>query len=129
MDSSFAEGQLRMVSQRVEMNIGLYGILILFGAFVLLLIFNPNLSCFGKTIRSPFRPILRKRKQRSLKTHDYGFHIGGTASKKPPQSKKTQVRPPTVKKPTVKTEDYGFKLVEDKDKAPGNGKDAEDGKE
>ena len=111
------------------MNIGIYGILILFGAFVLLLIFNPNLSCFGKTIRSPFRPLLRKRKSKPLKTEDYGFDLGGSSSKKTPEIKKAQARPSTIKKPSVKTEDYGFKLVEDKDEASGNGKDAEAEKE
>ena len=110
------------------MNIGLYGILILFGAFILLLIFNPNLSCFGRTIRSPFRPLLRKRKSRPLKTEDYGFDLGGSSSKKISETKKVQSKPSTVKKPSVKTEDYGFRLVEDKDKASENGKDAEGGK-
>jgi len=111
------------------MNIGLYGILIIFGAFVLLLIINPNLSCFGRTIRSPFRPILRKRKPRNIKTHDYGFNLGGRSSEKSPGVKKTQVRPISVKKPPVKTEDYGFKLVEDKDKTSGDGKETGRGKE
>ncbi len=112
------------------MNIGLYGILVLFGAFILLLIFNPNLSCFGRTIRSPFRPILRRRrKKRYLKTNDYGFDLGGSSSKKTSESQKAQVRPATVKKPSVKTEDYGFKLVEDKDKEPGEGREEEGGKE
>ena len=110
------------------MNIGLYGILILFGAFVLLLIFNPNLSCFGRTIRSPFRPILRRRKQRHIKTQDYGFDLGGSSAKKNSETQNAQVRSSPVKKRPVKTEDYGFKLVEDKDKDPGNGKDAEGGK-
>ncbi len=111
------------------MNIGLYGILILFGAFVLLLILNPSLSCFGRTIRSPFRPILRRRKQRHLKTHDYGFDLGGSSAKRNSDGQKAQVGPSIVKNPHVKTEDYGFKLVEDKDKDSGNRKDAEGGKE
>ena len=131
MDFCFTGGQVRAVSQRVEMNIGLYGILIVFGAFVLLLIFNPNLSCFGRTIRSPFRPLLRKRKSRTktIKTQDYGFDLGGSSSKKNPEMRKAQDKPSRVKKPSVKTEDYGFKLVDDKDKAPGDGKDAEGGEE
>jgi hypothetical protein len=53
--------------------------LIFFAAFILLLIFNPNLSCFGKRVRSPFTPLLRRRRARSaeppkkIQTTDYGF--------------------------------------------------------
>lgn len=54
-------------------------LLVLFGAFVLLLIVNPNLSCFGKRIRSPFYPLFRKRKSGARKaepkTEDYGFRL------------------------------------------------------
>jgi uncharacterized protein involved in cysteine biosynthesis len=62
-------------------------ILIIFAAFVLLLIINPNMSCFGKRITSPFYPLLRKKRQKgktgattgagekaAQKTEDYGFH-------------------------------------------------------
>lgn len=83
------------------MNLGMYGILIIFGAFVLLLIFNPNLSCFGKRIKSPLYPILRKKsgpQQRQIKTEDYGFDLGGEKSR--PQKKE-------------QTEDYGFNLKDD----------------
>jgi hypothetical protein len=54
-------------------------ILVIFAAFVLLLILNPNMSCFGRRIKSPFYPLFRKKKLRdeakkkSLKTDDYGF--------------------------------------------------------
>jgi hypothetical protein len=54
-------------------------ILIIFAAFVLLLILNPNMSCFGRRIKSPFYPLFRKRKMRNEaqkkppKTEDYGF--------------------------------------------------------
>jgi hypothetical protein len=64
-----------------------YVILIIFAAFVLLLIINPNMSCFGKRITSPFYPLLRKKRQKgkagaatgagekaAQKTEDYGFH-------------------------------------------------------
>lgn len=57
------------------MNWGVYGILIVFGLFVLLLILNPNLSCFGKRISSPLYPLVRKRKRRTVKTEDYGFRL------------------------------------------------------
>jgi len=64
---------------------GSYAILIIFGAFVLLLILNPNISCFGKRIRSPLTPLFRKSrlKERAAKeaektakkTEDYGFRL------------------------------------------------------
>jgi len=52
----------------------IYGILVIFALFVIALIFNPTLSCFGKRLKSPFYPILRKRR-RKLKTDDYGFSL------------------------------------------------------
>jgi len=61
------------------MNFGMYGILIISGAFVLLMILNPNLSCFGKRLKSPLYPLLRKRtpaKRRPVVTEDYGFDLG-----------------------------------------------------
>jgi hypothetical protein len=54
-------------------------ILIIFAAFVLILILNPNMSCFGRRVKSPFYPLFRKKKRQEeakkkpLKTHDYGF--------------------------------------------------------
>ncbi len=69
------------------MTFGIYGILVIFGLFVLLVIFNPNLSCFGKKIRSPFYPLFRKRlvrRQKELKIEDYGFDLGeGQSGLKP----------------------------------------------
>lgn len=58
------------------MSIGVYGILIAFGLFVILLIANPNLSCFGKRIGSSFYPLTRKKKEGKIKTEDYGFSLG-----------------------------------------------------
>lgn len=57
------------------------GFLIIFAAFVLLLILNPNMSCFGRRIKSPFYPLLRKKRlqaqaeeaKKPPKTEDYGF--------------------------------------------------------
>ncbi len=56
------------------------GMLVIFAAFILLLILNPNMSCFGRRIKSPFYPLFRKRKMREEaqqkkppKTEDYGF--------------------------------------------------------
>lgn len=67
------------------MSWGSYAILIIFGGFVLLIILNPNISCFGKRIRSPFTPLFRKGqlKKRAAKeaemtakkTEDYGFRL------------------------------------------------------
>jgi len=67
------------------MSWGSYAILIIFGAFVLLLILNPNISCFGKRVGSPFTPLFRKRRMKkraareaekaAKKTEDYGFRL------------------------------------------------------
>jgi hypothetical protein len=75
------------------MSFGLYGILVIFGLFILLLAINPKLSCFGKRIKSPLYPLARKRLLRKKaeealkagreesenasrkKTKDYGFHL------------------------------------------------------
>jgi hypothetical protein len=67
------------------MNFGTIGILVIFAAFVLLLVLNPNMSCFGRRIKSPFYPLLRRRKRA-------GGSGEAAKSKKPP-----------------KTEDYGFR--------------------
>jgi len=90
------------------MSWGTYGILIVFGLFVVLMILNPKLSCFGKSIRSPFYPLLRKNtkttKKVQPKAQDYGFHLEegeGKEVKKGPAEKKEAAK---------KTDDYGFKL-------------------
>jgi hypothetical protein len=90
------------------MSWGTYGILVVFGLFILVLIFNPKLSCFGKRIRSPFYPLLRKReknaKKAQVKAQDYGFHLveeKGKEVKKDPAEKKETAK---------KTDDYGFRL-------------------
>jgi hypothetical protein len=54
-------------------------VLIIFAAFVLLLILNPKMSCFGRRIKSPLYPLFRKKKlkeeaKKPPKTEDYGFH-------------------------------------------------------
>ncbi len=89
------------------MDIGAYGILFIFGAFILLMILNPKLSCFGRRIKSPLYPLLRKRHQAARKppqTEDYGFVLGskGAAVQRP--------RPSIPAGKKVRTEDYGFKL-------------------
>ncbi|MGB9835333.1 MAG: hypothetical protein ACPLRX_01175 [Candidatus Saccharicenans sp.] len=81
----------------------IYAILIIFGLFIVLMIINPNLSCFGRRIRSPFYPVIRKRKMK-IAARDYKFDVTGEG-----QAKKTPAAgDPEVKK---KLEDeYGFKL-------------------
>ncbi|MFP4081334.1 MAG: hypothetical protein ACLFVG_01105 [Candidatus Aminicenantes bacterium] len=85
-----------------------YGIIIVFGLFVLVLIFNPHLSCFGRTIRSPLHPLFRRKKQKKRKAEDYGFHLTDSSPQKKVERKRKQ----------EKTEDYGFHLAENKDKSP-----------
>ena len=70
------------------MGIGAYGILVIFGLFILLLVVNPKLSCFGKRIRSPFYPLVRRK--RLAKKADGTEKVPGDAGKK--------------------NEDYGFRL-------------------
>lgn len=86
------------------MSWGVYGILVVFGLFIILLIFNPNLSCFGKKLKSPFYPIFRKKKTRQAqqrKGEDYGFHLT--------DEEKGQASGPSSKT-QKKTDDYGFRL-------------------
>ncbi|OGD18289.1 MAG: hypothetical protein A2W03_14225 [Candidatus Aminicenantes bacterium RBG_16_63_16] len=91
------------------MRFGSYGILIAFAAFILLLILNPRLSCFGKRIRSPLYPLLRKRRQKApppVKTEDYGFRLGeGQPAKDGPRQPAGH-----REKAAKKTDDYGFRL-------------------
>ncbi|NIO48819.1 MAG: hypothetical protein GTN73_05190 [Candidatus Aminicenantes bacterium] len=104
----------------------IYGIIIILALFVLVLIFNPTLSCFGKKLKSPLYPLLRKRK-RKLKTEDYGFSLGGKGDKEKTKEKMQKLGikdygfsrvgdvklAPQDKKRNLKTEDYGFSLGED----------------
>jgi hypothetical protein len=95
------------------MSWGTYAILVIFGLFVLLLIINPKMSCFGKRIRSPFYPITRKRRLKKKLT-DYHFDLGGDAPGKTdrprgpePHKGGTKDKDPDKDK---KTHDYGFHL-------------------
>ncbi|MCP2520484.1 hypothetical protein NLC26_02230 [Candidatus Aminicenantes bacterium AC-708-M15] len=56
------------------MNLGLWILLILFAIFIVLLVTNPRMSCFGRIIRSPFYP-MRRKKAKKRKTEDYGFRL------------------------------------------------------
>ena len=55
-----------------------YGIMIIFGIFIILMIRSPSMSCFGRRVSSPLYPVLRKKKKRIIKTEDYGFDLGGS---------------------------------------------------
>jgi hypothetical protein len=63
------------------MKWSLTAILVIFAAFIVLLILNPNMSCFGRRVKSPFYPLLRKKRlkgqaaepKKPPKTEDYGF--------------------------------------------------------
>lgn len=102
------------------MSFGLYAILIIFGLFVLLLIFNPNLSCFGRTIKSPFYPFFRKKKKRRIKAQDYGFRL---VSQVKSEESTGESKEQEEKKKPIKTEDYGFKLTDDKEQSPSQGQE------
>jgi hypothetical protein len=97
------------------MSFRFYAIIIIFALFILILIINPRLSCFGRWIKSPLYPLLRKRKQKQIKTEDYGFKLteGKSASPRriPPTLSRKEPQQDLNKK-NIKTQDYGFKLSE-----------------
>jgi hypothetical protein len=100
------------------MNWMTYGIIIIFAAFVVLMIINPKLSCFGKKIASPLYPLTRQRKQRQrrIKTESYGFHLNDTDEKGPGVRRKTEdgdLFLDQFKHKKIKAKDYGFRLTEE----------------
>jgi len=114
------------------MKLGYYGILIIFVAFFLLLVLSPNLSCFGKRLKSPFYPLFRRKKRvKEIKTEDYGFSlvdegerrkVEGKGQKMDSQSRESspdkaeEGKLPTKRKKKLKTHDYGFSLGDDEGK-------------
>lgn len=118
------------------MSWSIYGILIVFGAFVLLMILNPRLSCFGKRIASPFYPLMRKKRRHKVETEDYGFHLseGDRPQKTGAPGHKTvgvasrEARAKQQAKP-LKTVDYGFHLVDLDEKEKQTEKSGRNGKE
>lgn len=94
------------------MNIGVYGILVVFGLFIILLIFNPKLSCFGRKIKSPFYPLIRKRRQsqrrKQIPAKEFGLDLGG------PNKPRQRMESPGSAAPskTPPAEDYGFRLTD-----------------
>ncbi len=111
------------------MRWGYYGILIIFVAFFLLLVLSPNLSCFGKRLKSPFYPLFRRKKRaKKIKTEDYGFSLVDKGDKQKsverrqsksahrhetPSQKDDIKKKPGTRKKKLKTEDYGFSLADD----------------
>jgi len=96
------------------MNLALYGILGILGLFIVLMVFNPRLSCFGRKLKSPLYPVLRKRKQqkRKMKSVDYGFDLDNPSKKQAhgtSTQKHAQQSSPGARK-NIATEDYGFDL-------------------
>jgi len=91
------------------MNLGTYGILIAFAAFIVLLILNPKLSCFGKRIRSPLYPLLRGRQKKTpspVKAEDYGFQLAESGPRQDGPGRPVDEK----EKAEKKTDDSGFRL-------------------
>ncbi len=100
------------------MNWMTYGIIIIFAAFVVLIIINPKLSCLGKKIASPLYPLTRQRKQRQrrLKTKSYGFRLNDTGDKGASMKRKMEdeeLFPHQFKHKKIKARDYGFRLTDE----------------
>jgi len=100
------------------MNWTTYGIIIIFAAFVVLMIINPKLSCFGKKLASPLYPLTRQRKQRQrrIKAEDYGFHLDDADEKSPSIKRKMEDEElflDQFKHKKIKAKDYGFRLAEE----------------
>jgi hypothetical protein len=96
------------------MKLALYGILVILGLFIILMVFNPRLSCFGRKLKSPFYPVYRKKKQRQreMKVVDYGFDLENPGTKRKEGKiihKQVQRSDPKTEK-NIATEDYGFDL-------------------
>ena len=114
------------------MNWATYGVIIIFGAFVILMILNPNLSCFGRKIKSPFYPLLRRKTkpQRRIKTRDYGFKLSEEGNKPIQRGQKIgeeeELFLDQFKDKKYKTRDYGFKLS-DNDETQDQGSKEGDG--
>jgi hypothetical protein len=91
------------------MRLGTYGILIALGLFIVLMILNPRLSCFGRRIKSPLYPLLRRRQKKApprVEAQDYGFHL----TENPPPKAEPPKPEEEKKKAEKKTDDYGFRL-------------------
>ncbi len=127
-----AKDTIKLIKYKKSLRLLMIGLIILtviFVAFILILVFNPNLSCFGKRLRSPFYPLWRRRyisrqEKKEIKTRDYGFRLIEGEENKGKASKPEKLESSTNKEPSKaisekgqvsgkkpkKTEDYGFKL-------------------
>ncbi|MFC2163675.1 hypothetical protein ACFLT2_01610 [Acidobacteriota bacterium] len=106
------------------MNWMTYGIIIIFAAFIVLMIINPNLSCFGKKIASPLYPLTRQKKQRHrrIKTESYGFNLNDADEKGPSIKRKTgdeELFLDQFKQKKIRTKDYGFRLTDESETQEG----------
>ena len=54
----------------------MYGIIIIFGVFLLLLVINPRLSCFGKRVTSPIYPLVNRKRLKAMRAEEYGLSLG-----------------------------------------------------
>ncbi len=103
------------------MSIWIYGGIIIFALFIILLFVNPNLSCFGKRLKSPFYPLIRKKKRREKSkeapTEDYGFTLVEEEERRRPRVHKVEMKKGRAgREKKIKTEDYGFSLLDDEEK-------------
>jgi hypothetical protein len=103
------------------MSLWMYGGIIIFVLFIILLFVNPNLSCFGKRIKSPFYPLIRKRKlrkkTRKTPTEDYGLSLVEERDRRRPRVDKVEVnKARSRKEKRDETEDYGFSLLAEEEK-------------
>jgi hypothetical protein len=100
------------------MNIFLVGAIIIFIVFIVILIANPKISCFGKKIKSPFYPLSRKKKNSSRskrkKIEDYGFSLVDEESRRSPRITEFEPRKSRRPQKSVKIDDYGFSLSDDR---------------
>lgn len=85
------------------MTLVIYGILIVLALFIVLMVFNPNLSCFGRRLKSPLYPMMRRKRQKRMQTTDYGFNLAGQEKNGGPLDKQGS-------KPETAPEDYGLNL-------------------
>ncbi len=117
------------------MNWATYGVIIIFGAFIILMILNPNLSCFGRKITSPLYPVLRhkKKSQKRIKTQDYGFKLSVGGEKPVYHGQRIgedeELFLSQFKDKKYKTKNYGFNLsdteeTQEKEKKEGDGENA-----
>ena len=111
------------------MSWGYYGILIIFVVFFILIVFSPNLSCFGKKLKSPFYPLLRRKQtKKKIKAEDYGFSLVDAKDRGRAGKRKSEIaeqrrasslvkdgkkKALEVRKKRLKTDNYGFSLDDD----------------